>query len=65
MADVAAASTTPVDKTTKPPKPDEDVFKKNVDAAEKAHKAVMAKLVCSTHFLLPARQSAPVYKHLA
>ena len=35
-----------VEKTAKPTKPDEEAFKKSLEAAEKEHKAVMAKYVC-------------------
>lgn len=34
------------EKLTKPARPDDDLFKKSLEAAEKEHKAVMAKYVC-------------------
>lgn len=34
------------EKMVKPPKPDEDAFKKALNQAEKEHKAVMVKFVC-------------------
>lgn len=41
-----AAPAAAPEKHVKPPKPDEDAFKKALNQAEKEHKAVMVKFVC-------------------
>lgn len=55
MAEAATATAPAADKsatTHRPTKPDENVFKKDLAAAEKAHKAAMDRLVrsqCLSH----------------
>jgi hypothetical protein len=65
MADVtapsAASAAGQADKGTKPPKPDEDLFNKDLEKAEKEHKAVMVKLVCESFASSTARR----LQHLA
>ena len=45
------------EKLVKPPKPDEDAFKKALNQAEKEHKAVMVKFVCM-HLHVPRQPPA-------